>query len=125
MEWEPIKGFEALEVRRSDTGVVVARFLDRRISEKDLVRQIGEEMEELLPLAESSEKLVIDFENLEFICSSMIQKTIDLKKAAISASIQFRLCNICPEILEVFEITRLSEFFTINPDLERALASFG
>ena len=70
------------------------------------------------------QKVILHFGNVEYLSSAALGKLITLDKKAKAAKAQLRLCDIKPEIYEVFAITKLNKLFKIHDDLEKALASF-
>jgi anti-sigma B factor antagonist len=103
--------------------VTVARFIDSRIVDELAIREIDEQLEEL-----ASERdycpLVLNFENVEFLSSSLLNSLIRMN-AMIEASLgKLILCNLRPNIRKVFDITRLSTRFDIRENEAKALAAF-
>jgi anti-anti-sigma factor len=113
--------FKRIEVEEAD-GVVFVRFFDRKIITSFDVIEIGEE---LFAVACQSElqKVIIDFVNVEFLSSAMLNKFIIFDKKVKSKCGKLRFCGMEPEIREVFVITRLNQLFEIHDTREKALAS--
>jgi anti-sigma B factor antagonist len=101
----------------------VARFVDEKILDETLVQGLGQE---LLGLAESDNppKLVLDFSSVKFLSEAALGKLIILHKKIKEQAGQLKLANLCPEIEEVFVITRLNKLFDIYDDEADALADF-
>lgn len=114
--------FKRIEVEEAD-GVVFVRFHDRKITEFVSVLAIGEE---LLALASQNElrKVILDFSGIEFLCSAILNKFINLDKRIKGKGGELRFCGMEPEIREVFVITRLNQLFKICDTREKALESF-
>ena len=107
----------------TEGSVTVARFTDHKILDEENIQQMGVE---LSALADSGEhkKLLLNFDNVEFLSSAALGKLISLKKKASDSGTVLKLCSIRPEIFEVFKITNLDQVFQIYEDQDAALAGF-
>ncbi|GAB4191896.1 MAG: STAS domain-containing protein [Phycisphaeraceae bacterium] len=106
-----------------DNGVIKVRFLDRNILEEANIQQIGDEISQLIEGHENP-KLLIDFSGVEHLSSAALGTLITINNKVRSKSGQLRLCNIDPQIYEVFVITKLNKLFQIYEDADQAMASF-
>ncbi|MCU0978618.1 MAG: STAS domain-containing protein [Pirellulaceae bacterium] len=106
-----------------ERGITVVTFIERKILEAAHILELGEE---LLQLAEKDENkhLLLDFSSVEFLSSAALNKLIILDKKVKSKSGQLKLCNMMPEIREVFVITRLNQLFDIVDTREKAMEGF-
>ena len=73
---------------------------------------------------ENRKKLVLNFSSVDFLSSAALGKLITLDKKMKAKSGKLKLCNIRPEIYEVFAITRLNRLFDIKDEEADALAAF-
>src|SRR5208282_2768397 len=89
--------------------VTVVNFVDRKILDEQNIQIIGEQLFSLVD-NEGCKKLLLNFGNVEYLSSAALGKLI--------------LCNIDPQIHEVFEITKLDKFFKIMKDEQTALQAF-
>ncbi len=105
-------------------GVSVVRFTSNKILDDIIVQKFGEELLHLIE-GESSKKVVLDFDGVEFLSSAALGHLIKVDKRAKSNEAKMVLCNIRDSIYEVFAITRLDTVFTIKPSLELAIAEIG
>ena len=103
--------------------VLVVSFTDAKILDEARIQQIGKELMDLAATA-ANKKMVLDFQGVQFMSSAMIGKLVLLNKKSKADQIQLRLCQISPNVLEVFKITRLNKVFTIESDLQSAVKSF-
>ena len=106
--------------------VAVINFLDKKILDEPKIQQMGEELFNLVT-QENRQKLLLNFENVEYISSVGMGKFITLNKmlqARAKSGGRLILCNIDPAIYEVFEITKLDKFFNIQKEEQAALQSF-
>ena len=112
-----------LVVTRELGDVIHVGFLDRNILEEAYIQQIGEEISHLIE-ASASPKLLINFANVEHLSSAALGTLITINTRIKKKDGQLRLCNIDPQIYEVFVITKLNKLFQIYDDVDKALKSF-
>ena len=103
--------------------VTVVNFVDRRILDEQNIQIIGEQLFSLVDEV-GRRKILLNFGNVEFLSSAALGKLIALHKKLQAVGGRLILCNIDPEIYEVFEITRLDKFFNIQKEEQTALQAF-
>jgi anti-sigma B factor antagonist len=103
--------------------VTVVNFIDRKILDEQNIQIIGEQLFSLVD-EEGCRKLLLNFGNVEFLSSAALGKLITLNKKLQTAKGRLILCNIDPQIHEVFEITKLDKFFNIQKEEQTALQAF-
>jgi anti-sigma B factor antagonist len=103
--------------------VTVVNFIDRKILDEQNIQIIGEQLFGLVD-EEGCRKLLLNFGNVEFLSSAALGKLITLNKKLQAAKGRLILCNIDPQIHEVFEITKLDKFFNIQKEEQTALQAF-
>jgi anti-sigma B factor antagonist len=103
--------------------VTVVKFVDRRILDEQNIQVIGDQLFSLVDEV-GRRKVLLNFANVEFLSSAALGKFITLQKKLHAANGRLILCNIDPEIYEVFEITKLDKFFTITKDEQGGLQAF-
>jgi anti-sigma B factor antagonist len=103
--------------------VTVVNFIDRRIVDEQNIQIIGEQLFSLVD-EEGWRKLLLNFGNVEYLSSAALGKLITLNKKIQQAQGKLVLCNILPQIHEVFEITKLHKFFLIEKEEQAALQKF-
>jgi anti-anti-sigma factor len=59
--------------------------------------------------------LVLDLAQVGFLASAALAQLVSLKKRVASVGGRFTIRHICPELMEVFRITRLDHVFTMEP----------
>ncbi len=101
--------------------VSVIRFLDQKIIDPEAIQELGQELFDLVERDERK-KLVLNFENVEFLSSAALGKLITFDKKAKRSEAQLILTNISPEIFQVFAITNLDKLFQIKDSEADALA---
>lgn len=108
----------------SDVGeVAVVHFRDQKIIEDLGIQELGQELFHLVEVDERK-KIVLNFSAVDFLSSAALGKLITLDKKVKARGGVLKLCNIRPEIYEVFAITRLNRLFDIKEDEADALAAF-
>ena len=103
--------------------VTVVSFVDRKILDEQNIQIIGEQLFKLVE-EQGKRKILLNFSNVEYLSSAALGKLITLNKKAQAAGGRLILCNIDPQIYEVFEITRLDKFFSIEKEEQKALQAF-
>lgn len=103
--------------------VTVINFLDKKILDEQNIQTIGQQLFDLVD-QEGRRKLLLNFGNVEYLSSAALGKLITLNKKLQTAGGRLILCNIDPQIHEVFEITKLDKFFNIQKEEQAALQSF-
>ena len=103
--------------------VTVVNFVDRKILDEQNIQVIGEQLFSLVDES-GRRKVLLNFHNVEYLSSAALGKLITLNKKLTAAGGKLVLCEISPTIYEVFEITKLDKFFTIQKEEQAALQSF-
>jgi anti-sigma B factor antagonist len=103
--------------------VTVINFVDRKILDEQNIQVIGEQLFSLVD-QDGRRKLLLNFGNVEYLSSAALGKLITLNKKLQAVGGRLILCNIDPQIYEVFEITKLDRFFNIQKEEQAALQSF-
>lgn len=107
--------------QRNDVQVV--EFSDRKILEELSIREIEDQLFELVK-GEGRVKLLLNFKNVEHLSSAALGMLINLEKQVSQKSGQLMLSDINPQIYEVFKITRLNKMFEIHDTAAQALSRF-
>lgn len=108
---------------REHEDILILAFRDAKILDDAKIQQIGKELIEKAGAC-LSKKVVLNFEGVAFMSSAMIGKLVLLSKKCKQDDIKLKLCNISPNVAEVFQIMRLNKVFDIQKDEEKAVASF-
>src|SRR5271168_2905263 len=95
--------------------VTVVNFIDRKILDEQNIQKIGEDLFSLVDEL-GRVKILLNFNNVEYLSSAALGKFITLNKKVHGAGGKLILCNITPDIYEVFEITKLNRLFNIQKD---------
>jgi anti-sigma B factor antagonist len=103
--------------------VTVVNFVDRKILDEQNIQIIGEQLFSLVDES-GRRKVLLNFHNVEYLSSAALGKLITLNKKINAVGGKLVLCEIDPQIYEVFEITKLDKFFNIQKEEQAALQSF-
>jgi anti-sigma B factor antagonist len=103
--------------------VTVVNFVDKKILDEQNIQVIGEQLFSLVDEV-GRKKILLNFSNVEYLSSAALGKLITLNKKVGAAGGRLILCNIAPQIFEVFEITKLDKFFKIHKEEQTALQAF-
>ena len=103
--------------------VTVVNFVDKKILDEQNIQVIGEQLFQLVDEL-GRRKVLLNFKNVEFLSSAALGKLITLNRKLQSAGGKLVLCEIIPQIYEVFEITKLNKLFNIHKEEQAALQAF-
>ena len=104
----------AVEILDED-GIIVAVPQTSRILDELNISHVGTQLTEAIANT-TYPKIILDFEKVTNMSSSALGMLITVHKRVRESNGEMRLCNICPNIEEVFAITRLDEIFIIDAD---------
>lgn len=108
-------------VRQKDIRIV--EFTNNKILDEANIKDIGDTLNALIDEGPNP-KLLLDFSNVDHLSSAALGMLINVNNRIKQNNGSLRLCNIKPQILEVFVITKLNKLFRILPNRAEALASF-
>lgn len=69
-------------------------------------------------------KLVVDFQHVHFLSSRMISTLTMLHKKSVAIKGKVIMCNMRPELLKVFQITKLDKLLNFADDEKKAVKKF-
>ena len=94
--------------------------LDVKLNEELTIQAWGEELNSIVAnLPKDKDRVVVNFQSVKFMSSSALRVLITLNAKAKAQKVALFLCSICPNIMEVFKITKLDSIFKIrDTDLE-------
>ena len=103
--------------------VTVVKFVDRKILDETGIQELGAELFSLVEL-DNRRSILLNFDNVDFLSSAALGKLITLDRKVKSAQGRLKMSNIRPEILEVFQITKLNKVFDIRGEEAEAVSAF-
>ncbi len=108
------ENLECLELDEVET-VAVVKFRDKKVMDPARIEQMGKELLELID-GDENERLLINFDNVSFFSSAAINKLIVLEKQLRAKGGKLRLCNLRPEVRDLFSYTSLDQMFEIDQE---------
>lgn len=96
---------------------------EARLLEGGAIEQCYREIVELLEKTEEG-NVLLHFGRVTFMSSAALGMLIRVNKKCKEHKIQLKLCNIAPEIGQVFKITGLDKLFDIHADTSQAMEAF-
>jgi len=103
--------------------VKVVDFIESKILDEANINEIGQQLIALVE-AKDRPKILLDFSRVDHLSSAALGMLINVNNRVKVQSGQLRLTNIRPQIMEVFEITKLNKLFKIMPTRAEALVSY-
>ena len=103
--------------------VTVVTFIDKKILDEAGIQELGLELFSLVE-QDNRKAILLNFSNVEFLSSAALGKLITLDRKVKSHKGRLKMSNIRPEIMEVFQITKLNKVFDIRADDAEAISAF-
>ena len=106
---------------RTEGTILVVEFQDVSIIDESRIEAVGNELQELIGKSDSR-KVVLCFNNVEFMSSAMIGKLVKFGNTCKKEKVALRLCDITPSVKKVFDLMRLDKLFAIDDDVESSMS---
>ena len=103
---------------------MIVYFQATTLTDQSMIEQIGNELGDVALEAAGNRKLLVNFQGVKFMSSAMLGKLLPLHKRCKADKIKLKMCNISPNLKEVFVITNLVKLFDICGTEADAVASF-
>jgi anti-anti-sigma factor len=107
----------------SDKDVLTIFLTEAKILDAPIIEQIHQEMVSILEGAKQR-NVLLDFGEVKFMSSMALGMLIRVNKICKEHQINLKLCNIEPEITQIFKITGMNKVFKIFRTAEDAYAGF-
>ncbi len=104
--------------------VTIVKFHDKKILDEAGIQELGAELFAVVE-QDNRRRIVLNFTNVDFLSSAALGKLITLDRKAKAHQGRLKLSNIRPEILEVFQITKLNKVFDIRGEEAEAVNARG
>lgn len=114
--------YRHIEVSRNGA-VYVAKFLEHKILNDMVIEGIVRELYDLAA-KEDCKNILLNFSGVGFLSSSVLGKLITLNKRMKAKGGQLKLCELRPEIMELFTLTNLTKIFDIRGDETNGMLAF-
>ena len=120
----PASAGEKLPVDIRDKGAwTVVRLREPSLMDPAVIEALNTHVESLL--ARNRSRLILDFEQVQYISSSMVGVLVGTRQSVAKSGGELVLCALNPRLLELLKITRLDKMFVVEPDLRAALERTG
>lgn len=107
-----------LTVERKRNKVVVG-FRSSKIANDALIATIGRELLDICDRTADCDAILLNFRGVGLLSSAMIGNIVLLNKKAKACGITLKICNVAPEIMSIFELSRPNKPFpTVDYDEE-------
>ena len=103
--------------------ILTISLTDAKILDAEIIDQIHQEMTKIL--GETQQRnVILDFREVKFLSSAALGMLILVNKMCKEYKINLKLCNIEPDIAQIFKITGMNKVFAIYKTAEDASAAF-
>ena len=105
-------------------GVTVVSFLDGRIVDDELIKEIGDQLYSLVEV-EGHKQLLLNFRQRRVLLpATVLGKLVNLQKKVVAIRGELKLCCLYPDLLYIFHLTQLDKVLEIYPEEQAALDKF-
>jgi anti-anti-sigma factor len=108
---------------RNIGGVAVVGFPTAYLQAEDAIEKVGAELLDLVD-GRGFNKLVLSFDGVRFVSSSMLAQMIKLHKRLAKTGGKLRICSLNPSIQEVLRHSHLDRLLDIHPTEAAAMEKF-
>jgi len=110
-----------LKIEKVDN-IEVVKFEDVQKFNALITEKVKEELAQLFE--KPNTRLILDLQGVKYIDSSGFGVFLSVMKMANNNYGFFKLCNIAPEVMELFKLLQLHNIFEIYEDLHDCIKSF-
>ncbi len=104
--------------------VTVVTLQEPRLLESRQLETLGEELYRLVDQMDRR-KLVVDCTRVQFLASAALSVFLNLQKKSAAIKGTLVICGLRKELMQVFEITKLTKLFKFAADEKAALQVLG
>ena len=104
-------------------GILTSRIQDERLVDPTFLTRLFDDLHAMLNET-TEDRVILDFSAVMFMASSALGKLVQFQKKSKEYNAKVKLSGICPEIYEVFKITKLNKVFDIAKDEPTARKAF-
>ena len=109
--------------RRWIGDILVVGFTSPYLQTEDVVERVGAQLFGLLEEGNPT-KMVLSFDGVRFVSSSMLAQVIKLHKTLVKSKGKLRVCGLVPAIRDVLRASQLDKLLDVHQDETAALAKF-
>ncbi|MEM9186192.1 MAG: STAS domain-containing protein [Planctomycetota bacterium] len=107
----------------SKEGVLTIWVQDPRLVEDSVLEKLESDVLTLIDKT-TEERVVLAFESVQFMSSSMLGKLVKIQKKCKEYKTKLKLASLSSDIVQVFKITKLDKLFDIEKDVASARKAF-
>ncbi len=111
---------DPITITEQDSAYVV-QFAAPKLLDEVMITRSAAQLEALIHQVPAP-RMVLDFANVEYMSSAALGMLITVHKKIRQRGGHMALCQVRPEIYEVFSITKLNEVFQIYANRAQAMA---
>ena len=115
------KGREQI-IMQKQGDVAVVSLLNRRLTDGVSIQAMYEELQAIAK-DKRTNKIVLNMDGVEYLSSAVLGKLISLLKLVKKEKGDLRLCNIHPNVVEIFNVTQLDRIIGIHKGVKEAVAA--
>jgi len=104
--------------------VTIVTLQEARLLESRQLETVGEQLYHLVDQMDRK-KLVVDCSKVQFLASAAISVFVNLQKKSTAIKGTLIICGMRKELMQVFEITKLTKLFKFAADEKAALQLLG
>lgn len=109
------------EIEQNEDCLLIFLKNSKILNESNII-QIHEDIMDLIKDKEGI-KVILDFEKVKYLSSSVLSKLVVIYKYIIAQKGQFFICSVDVVLMRIFKITKLDQLFQIFPDKQTAIES--
>lgn len=110
-----------LKIEKVDN-IVIAKFEDVKKFNALITEKVKEELIQLFE--KPNTRLILNLDGVDYVDSSGFGVFLSVMKMANNNYGFFKICNISPEVMELFKLLQLHNIFDIFEDLDDCIKSF-
>lgn len=110
-------------ISRNEGDIVIAGFEQARMLDEAVINEVADKLTALVD-ENVGGKLLLDFNNVTFMSSSMLGKVVFLAKDCKTKKVDLRLCSINANIMEAISLLRLDTMLKIYDTAGDAIEAF-
>lgn len=115
---------ENLLITQPHGKAVVVYITIMKVLDENTINRLGDELADIVS-RNSNGTVLLNFKDVTYLSSAVIGKLVSLHKKASVENCVLLLCSISPQIMRIFEITKLNKVFRIFPSEQAAWSAVG
>lgn len=116
----PAKQSQIIMQKQGDVAVV--SLLSKRMLDESNIQGLYDELRALVE-EKGVNKMVINFDGVTYLSSAVLGKLISLLKLIRQNRGRLRICNVHPNVAEIFSITQLDQVIGLDANITEAVES--